>query len=201
MHSEPRDDIEHLDDGKLVLTVAVVGTVGAAAATATEHLAPVLTFVGALIVAVLTAVTTNRRQAIQLVAERKQLELRLAHERALADLADLRSVVEGALGAVDRATRQLESADAPPDSDERAELEAGLHEIAGATSKLRLRLGNGDPLLSKYQELVRAVGLIMKARLEGTEIASHAYVTAYREFAAVAAARIGSHGFGPDAAS
>lgn len=69
-----------------------------------DYLAPGLTFVGAMAVALIAAVTAGRRQTRELSAERERLDDRLkaeqhmhaqqlAHDRALRDLDDLRELL------------------------------------------------------------------------------------------------------------
>ena len=71
--------------------VVVVATGGAAAAAESSNwIAPIIALVGAVFVAVLTAITTNRRQAKQLAAEEERLRRELAHQRDLGELAHLR---------------------------------------------------------------------------------------------------------------
>jgi hypothetical protein len=187
-----RDAQQASDTTVLIASVAVTGGAGAVAASAADHTAPILAFVGALIVAVITAVTTNRRQAVQLAAEQSLLDLRLSHERALADLADLRGVLESALAAAERATSQLERVSGAPNSDQRAELEAGLIKVSNAANRLRLRLESGDPILVAYLTLVGRVRSMMEVCLSGRSPDTDAYLSAYHEFAAAAVSRTGS---------
>ena len=86
--------------GAGVVFVLVLGGT-AAAATTTDYTTPIITLVGAVFVATLTAVTTNRRQAKQLAAEGERLtrqlqaeqesqRQRLKHDREVKDLDHLR---------------------------------------------------------------------------------------------------------------
>jgi hypothetical protein len=97
---------EVLVGGGVVIVTA--GTATAAAVTAHNALAPILAFVGVILVALLTAYFTKRRQEDQLLAERdrqdaalvaenERLQHQLAHDRQLHDLAELRSVIDEAL--------------------------------------------------------------------------------------------------------
>jgi membrane protein implicated in regulation of membrane protease activity len=65
----------------------VVGGAAVAAATSTDQTGPILAFAGALIVSLIAAYTTDRRQRAQ-----------HRHDRGQADLADLRATLEQALG-------------------------------------------------------------------------------------------------------
>jgi hypothetical protein len=99
--------------------VITAGTAGAAAVSHPSNLAPILALIGVILVALLTAYFTRRRQTDQLKAERdrhdatlaaenkrhdatlaaenERLERQLDHERQLQDLAELRSVIDEAL--------------------------------------------------------------------------------------------------------
>ena len=71
--------------------VVVVATGGAAvAASGSEWIAPITALVGAVFVAILTAVTTNRRLVHQLDAEDRRITRQLAHTRDLGELQHLR---------------------------------------------------------------------------------------------------------------
>jgi hypothetical protein len=85
----------------VVGAAAVVGGGTVVAAAPSDDTGPILAFVGALLVAVLTAYTANRRQSAALAAERERLDAQLQHDRELADTADLRTVLEEALEAGD----------------------------------------------------------------------------------------------------
>jgi hypothetical protein len=73
------------------LIVVLVGT--AAGAASTDDRGPIIAGGVALFVAILTAVTTNRRQDRALKAERERLELQLDHDRQLVDVQDLRDAL------------------------------------------------------------------------------------------------------------
>src|SRR5262249_42515809 len=71
--------------------VVVLATSGAAAAgNGKDWIAPIVALVGAVFVAVLTAITTNRRQAAQLAAEDRRPRRELNHAPDLGELAHLR---------------------------------------------------------------------------------------------------------------
>ena len=67
-----------------------------AVALQTDQTGPVLAFSGALIVAIITWVSSDRRQERALVAERERQFAKLAHDRELADLTDLRALLDEA---------------------------------------------------------------------------------------------------------
>lgn len=124
------------------------------------------TLATALIVAVTTAVTTNARQHRQLNAEFDRQAAALAHERELADIADLRALLDEAAiafdqaavaqGTVARRARPLVRRDVP--EERRRKLTEELTEILArhepplwnVTVRARVRLGERD-------ELVRAL--------------------------------------------
>jgi hypothetical protein len=99
--------------------VVTAGTAAAAALAGKSTVGPILAFVGVILVALLTAYFTKRRQADQLNAEQHRLETTLAaeerrqaatlgaeetrlqrqldHDRQLHDLAELRTIIDEAL--------------------------------------------------------------------------------------------------------
>lgn len=81
----------------------MVGAGAIIGAANTNETDPILAFVGAILVVLVTAWTTDRRQARTLEDGRLRLEARLRHERQQADLSDLRSVLEDGLAAAARA--------------------------------------------------------------------------------------------------
>jgi hypothetical protein len=100
-HEEPTVSVPEV----VGLVVVVGGTAAVTATAASSYVAPILAFVGAILVAVIAAVTADRRQRRALTAEgaRHDASLRaesgrqvtqLEHSRGLADLADLRSLLD-----------------------------------------------------------------------------------------------------------
>jgi hypothetical protein len=81
--------------GGSALVLVIVAT--SASAANTNDRAPIIAGGVALFVAILTAVTTNRRQTRALAAERERLEMRLTHDRALVDVQDLRLAISDLL--------------------------------------------------------------------------------------------------------
>ena len=95
-----------------VVVVAGGTAAGAAAVSPSSALGPILAFVGVIFVAVLTASSTKRRQAEQLHAENQRqcsvltagsgrLRQQLDHQRQLADLAEVRSILDDAVQSVE----------------------------------------------------------------------------------------------------
>ena len=109
--------------------VVVVATGGAAAATNSSNwIAPIIALVGAVFVAVLTAITTNRRQAKQLAAEEQRQGRELSHQRDLTELAHLReffdeaaAAFEGRLDAISEWATFISKSPAPPLPEEEPE--------------------------------------------------------------------------------
>jgi hypothetical protein len=92
------------DAGGAIILVVIAGG-ATAGATQTSETGPILAFVGALLVVVITAVTANRRQVSQLAAERERhremlesqsqrLDVQLAHDRKIADIQHLRELLD-----------------------------------------------------------------------------------------------------------
>jgi hypothetical protein len=102
--------------GAGVVVVVAAGTV--VAASPSSNAGPALTFVGAILVALITAVTTNRRQRTQLEAEgvrqereltveRERLDRQLEHDRELRDLDHLRTFLDDAAALFETANGKL----------------------------------------------------------------------------------------------
>lgn len=103
--SAPRSD-DRVGRSDVVAGLSAVAVVGGATylgLTTKANVAAILAFATAVFVALLTAFWTQRRLDHELRAEQKRLELRLKHDRAQADLLDLRVVLEEALAAIDEA--------------------------------------------------------------------------------------------------
>jgi hypothetical protein len=73
-----------------------VGAVTVAVASSSEQTGPILAFAGALTVALITALTAQRRLRSQLAAEEGRLASQLRHDRTLRDLDELRSLLDEA---------------------------------------------------------------------------------------------------------
>lgn len=173
-----------------VLVVIAGGS--AVGAAQTSKTTAVLGFVGVLLVAVITAVTTNRRQERQIAAaaeaqeravaaERERLVVQLEHDRTLADRADLR-------GLLDEAAQRLRDADAScrdtllglqlhaheldaylPDALRR--LEVVGNDLDGLATRMRIRLASHEPTLVAFEaateavlDVFRRVGVIARLR-------------------------------------
>jgi hypothetical protein len=99
----PRRSLPRLPVRDIVATAAV-SACALIVATQTDETGPVLAFSGAIVVAVITWVSSDRRQDRALVAERERQSAQLTHDRELADLADLRELLDEAARAFQRAT-------------------------------------------------------------------------------------------------
>jgi len=166
---------------------------------------------GALLVALITSYTARKRQSTALEAEANRLKAQLAaeagrlnqqlnHERRLSDVADLRTVLEETLNAIDdyvTKARQLhdahEVAVAAGEITENMRAEATRHawdlvEISNRVNRtinrLQTRLTDDDPILAAHQRLHDALGGIYDALREDRETYSAAesrQVSAYRD--------------------
>jgi hypothetical protein len=111
------------------------------------------TVVGALALAVITAHTTNRRQRES-----------LAHARELADLADLRKLLDEAALALNDARDARDDLEvgltehgvALPDDRKRPLAERGRSLVA-LNARLLVRLGENDPIASHFEEANEAL--------------------------------------------
>jgi hypothetical protein len=115
-------------------------------------------------VAVITAVTTNRRQRESLI-----------HDRELFDLADLRRLLDEAAVALDRAGRVREDVELAFASsgfavagEKREALEGQFDRLGEINSRLNLRLGVEDPIAVHFEEANDALYLILEC-LDGRE--------------------------------
>ena len=116
------------------------------------------TAVVAVVVAGITAVTTDRRQERQLAHERATLTSRFAHERVMHDLEELRGVIDQAqvTAATLAGGHYIELVRLTKTSD------AGAHDAAEewwkdyypaleSLTRLELRIGHGHPVVEAYR--------------------------------------------------
>jgi hypothetical protein len=135
------------------------------------------TLLGAGGLAYVTVYTTNRRlveerekQERELIAEQERLEATLAHDRELADIADLRELLDQAATAIDRAASAQKRAkigfELPESSHKNAlraihALDETLEEARGPLTRLsprlRVRLGSDDPVTMAFVEVGKAI--------------------------------------------
>ena len=145
----------------------VIATGTVLGATSTDHTGPILAFAAAIFVALVTAVTTNRRQerALEadadrhhetLRAESKRLEQQLAHDRELADIAAVRSALDEAALALHRVGMVPMSFTRKEGDSDR--IQASLHtEIQPARTRLVVRFGQGHALVEEFDACEHAL--------------------------------------------
>jgi hypothetical protein len=184
----------------IATSTCVVGGGAAIAATQTDQTTPLLTFAGALIVAIITAITTNRRQSralagesgrhrATLTAESDRLTKQLRHDRALSDIADLRNVLEEFLAASDELAFVTLKMLASKDGEELATLEkARVEAVRGVDpgiNRLQIRLPDEHDIIQGYRALLEAMhGMSAAADLKDEAAwneASRAHDVAYRQ--------------------
>jgi hypothetical protein len=197
-------DPEHSPSTATPVEVAVLVVIAGGAAygaTRSNQTGPVLAFAAALIVATIAAVTAARRLGQQLAAERErtllQLEAedsrlqrqlaaegerqdaQLVHARELADLADLRALLDEAAVALHRARYTLDEVRSNLSSysfgffksEERAkpyrDLEPAGQELDALRERLAVRLGASHYVVEHFTladaaalEIYRAIGLL-----------------------------------------
>jgi hypothetical protein len=171
-------------------TAVAVGTVAVGGATVLiavhdKHTAPILTFAGVLLVALITAFSATRgrqaesdrqrqrldaesaRQRDSLDAERSRLEVQLAHERAMSDLDHVRSLLDDAavkLHEADYARYEIEVArmshgaslaEKAPEEIKRAR-EVGK-ELDGLSERLAIRLGPDHDAVTEFRRATAAL--------------------------------------------
>jgi hypothetical protein len=164
------------DNGLRPGVAAVLGIAagGAAVAVVNANETAILTFAGVLIVAIITAVTADRRQDKQLnaeherhgdllQAERDRLDARLIHERKLADVEHLRQLLDDAAPAYESArVALLEFAVSLATSVERPGrsqlIDRNYTEAVGRRTaaevelhRLEMRLHSDHPVCSEYK--------------------------------------------------
>lgn len=157
--------------GAVVLLIIAGGA--AAGATQTDQTGPILAFIGALLVVVITAVTANRRQAHQLAAEAERhreslqsesdrLKQRLDHEQQLTDVEHLRELFDAAMAAFETAhvaaTNLTLALQAQGNAESRrtawTTFTDGLTNVAVELHRLELRLPPEHSVVTSY-DLVR----------------------------------------------
>jgi hypothetical protein len=124
------------------------------------------TILAAVVIAVIAAWTAGTRQKRQLNAQGERQGEQLAHARELADLDDLRRVLDDAALALDRAaqTHRPVGALVLTDPIHREDLAESLEEIRVARqtcdallARLRVRLGRDDPVTKAFAQPAQAL--------------------------------------------
>jgi hypothetical protein len=140
---------------------------------------PILAFAGVLIVAFVTWISADRRQGLALGAERERQAAALAHARELADLSDVRAVLDAASGDLYQASyvrREVQD----------AFLSHGLHVVDRANDSMVKFAGALRELDALHARLV--------VRLGRDHGATKAFVAATDELRALAVALSMAHG-------
>lgn len=190
-----------IDRGNAVISIIAVG-IGVAAifwADSTKETGPILAFVGVIMVALLTAWTTDRRQRRQLEAERDRLEVQLQHERSQVDLADLRGVLAEALADSNRARQAAINAYIRTELRDAAN--PAMQEMETSLDRMRIRLGKEDPIVQSFERMGNAAHALLRQTAPGPIQASAQLLSlpqirmwgeAYHEYVDLAQQRVGS---------
>lgn len=124
---------------------------------------PALTLAGALAVAIIAAETADTRQRRQIEAERERHLATLVHDRELADLADLRSLLDQAAVVLHRAhTAAFGLADAyerdrtAVDPDRQTMLTTELRALDALEPRLEVRLGHSSRIARAFADATAA---------------------------------------------
>jgi uncharacterized membrane protein len=152
------------------LVVVAVAAGAIAWADSTKQAGPILAFIGIIVVAVITAWTTDRRQHRQLEDERERLSTRLEHERSQADLVDLRIVLADALAASNAARQAAINAYIKPELRDQAN--PAMHEMEMSLDRMRIRLGKKDPIVEAFERMGNAAHALLRATAPGPVQAS-----------------------------
>lgn len=157
-------------------SVAVAGVVGVGA-SGLSAAGPIIAGIVAIVVAMITVLTTNKRQRIALASEDKRLDSRLAaeserqqhqlkaeagrlreqlsHDRGIADVAELRTLLDDGIRCVRHARTLLANhrrRNAPP----------GLKEVGAEvgfqSSRLATRIGRTHPTAEALEQVVGQLG-------------------------------------------
>ena len=201
---------EELVVGGVACVVAAVVIFGA---SQTSKAVPIIAGSVAILVALFTWYATDKRQTKAIAAhereqerafraERERLAAQLRHDRVLADVADLRAVLEEALDSVDEWRAHAEAwgaaaAGSSEERDARRAMDRDLNAMHKVTNRLRVRLGEFDPILLAWRELaVEGAGDYHDAARASDEaarvVAAARMNVAYRQLVELAKERVGS---------
>jgi hypothetical protein len=162
--------------GAIGVAMTVVGGGAVFGAAQTKHTGPILAFVGALMVALLTVYTADRHQREQLAHDRKlhdlgslrQLLVRTSslmygQTRPLAAILSFAGTHQGALSSQDH-DRIMEAV---------RELQSQNHEISELSGELLLYFDENDPIYVAFRNFNRAVGegimCVLQPRMQTAE--------------------------------
>lgn len=157
---------DHSGTSGIVALIVVAGG-GAAAATATDHTSAILAFIGALLVALIAAATAGRRQMRELDGADRRLREQLAHDRAVAELAHLRDLLDEAAALYEASLEPIFSlgfhAEAfdPEDKEHFADaLETAVRaqvKVSGMLRRLQLRFDGEHDVVRSYDTIREAL--------------------------------------------
>jgi hypothetical protein len=216
--NEPSGQVE-----VVVLGLAVSG--GVFAANGSDHAPAIIALIGAVTVAFIAARTASRRLVRQLdaeadradrdrAAESERHHAQRTHERDLADLADLRRLLDEASGELTKsvhAARDLMNGDGVYSGRLEAHFAHHVSVLADVAGRLRVRLGVADPVTLAFGEACSSAAQIRSLEREavapdvGDELRRfvNSHLLAADDFWEAAAGRVGSrlprHAVGLDA--
>ena len=170
-------NVRDVDRGDALGAGAVVVVAGGAVAASSQSdaVGPYLTFAGAILVAFITAYTTNRRQRKQLeaderrqikelVGEETRLDRQLRQDRELRDVEHMRVLLDEANTALGRADELLRNwlmeRDWPVEKKESAsgdDLVAQQRELSNTRRRVQLRPASDHPILQSYEAVADAL--------------------------------------------
>ena len=196
-------DRHHPEGGRelhpIVVSLLVVVAAGVAAAVAThvDDTAALLAFAGAMLVAFITWYATDRRQAMAIAAERVKLDVQLDQARKLSDLAQLRTVLDETLAAIESHVHRLGrlAREREPEADTalKREVDESVPIVTSAIGRLHLRLVN-DALFEPLAGIASAVDALTDAATKGNaddyRAARDTFSAAQDAFIAAAAKRV-----------
>jgi len=170
--------------------------------TQPDHLAAWLTLAGAIVVALIAAGTAQWRQRSALKAESERLKLQLAHDRALTDLSELRSVLDAGVAAAHGVLVAINAYAGSPESRLGAEqvLRGALDEdLFHVLSRTQARLGRDHPVSRELdrldtagREAVRRMKSAGPERVSLRALGSEDVAAAYVAFVTAVKATVGS---------
>ena len=172
--SAPRSD-DRVGRSDVVAGLSAVAVVGGATylgLTTKANVAAILAFAAAVFVALLTAFWTQRRLDHELRAEQKRLELRLKHDRAQADLLDLRVVLEEALAAIDEAFHPMRVL-WQNGVDETDDVDDAMRRVSAQLDRLHIRLGHDDPVVKAHTAMGNALFRMRRLTNERLDAEAH----------------------------
>lgn len=164
-------------ESRLTAAMAFVTLVAAfAVALASDDPTPALTLAGALVLAIIAAETADTRQQRQIEAERERHLATLTHARELADLADLRGLLDEAAAVLHRADKAAFTlADAyatdgaEVDGERQTKLATEVYALDDLEPRLEVRLGRSAPAARAFAESTSAAINVVQAVRRGEE--------------------------------